>query len=119
MQLLADHEETLALFAEGIAGRYFHIRASDEFSGHKRFTLSAEGTGMSSDTVYLPEQLDAPDRAGYRVLLMEQLGLRECGTFSFRLEQALQQVAELAELPAETALVLDGHAVCTFRSANS
>ena len=97
MQLLADHEDTLALFAEGIAGRYFHIRASDEFGGHKRFTLGAEGTGQSSDTVYLPEQLDAPDRAGYRVLLMEQLGLRECGTFSFRLEQALAQVPALAE----------------------
>ena len=97
MQLLADHEETLALFAEGIAGRYFHIRASDEFSGHKRFSLNADGTGMSSDTVYLPEQLDAPDRSGYRVLLMEQLGLRECGTFSFRMQQALTQLPVLAE----------------------
>ncbi|MEM7097382.1 MAG: hypothetical protein AAF541_03915 [Pseudomonadota bacterium] len=95
MQLLADHEETLALFAEGIAGRYFHIRASDEFGSHKRFTLSADGTGQSSDTVYLPEQLDAPDRSGYRVLLMEQLGLRECGTFRFRMARALQQVPAL------------------------
>ncbi len=96
MQTLAEQEETLALFTEGIAGRYFHIAASDEFANARRLALGADGTGQTSDTLYLPEHLDAPDRAAYRVLVMEQLGLRECGTFSFRLSRALQQVPLLA-----------------------
>ena len=95
MQLLAEVEETLALFTEGIAGRYYHIRASDEFGGHKRFNLNADGTGQSSDTVFLPEQLDAPTSGAYRVLVMEQIGLRECGTFSFRMDKALQNIPAL------------------------
>ncbi len=97
MLALADEEETLALFTEGIAGRYFHIRASDEFSNHRRLALGAEGTGQTSDTIYLPEQLDGPNRGSYRVLVMEQLGLRECGTFRFRMADALALIPELTE----------------------
>ncbi|MEM9623841.1 MAG: VWA domain-containing protein [Pseudomonadota bacterium] len=93
---LADQEDTLALFTEGIAGRYFHIAASAEFANHRRLALGSTGSGQSSDTLYLPEQLDAPDRGSYRVLVMEQLGLRECGTFGFRMASALQQVDTLA-----------------------
>ncbi|MEM7077000.1 MAG: VWA domain-containing protein [Pseudomonadota bacterium] len=95
MLQLADHEETLALFCEGIAGRYFHIRASDEFANHRRLSLGPDGTGQTSDSLFLPEQLDGPDRSSYRVLALEQIGLRECGTFGFRMAEALQQVPEL------------------------
>lgn len=94
---LADEEASLALFTEGIAGRYFHIKASDEFASHRRLALGAAGTGQTTDTIFLPDQLNAPDRASYRVLVMEQLGMRECGTFGFRMETALQRVPELAE----------------------
>jgi hypothetical protein len=94
---LADIEDTLALFTEGIAGRYFHIKASDEFASHRRLALGLEGTGQSTDTLYLPEQLDGPSLASYRVLVMEQIGLRECGTFSFRMSRALDQIPLLAE----------------------
>ena len=94
--LLADEEAHLALFAEGITGRYFHIRATAEFAGHKRFTLHEQQAAQTSDTLYLPEQMNAPDRGAYRVAVMEQIGLRECGTFKFRLEQALAEVPEVA-----------------------
>ncbi len=97
MQTLADNEATLALFCEGIAGRYFHIKASDEFANHRRLSLSGDGTGQSSDTLFLPEALDAPDRAAYRVLALEQLGLRECGTFEFRMAHALASIPALAQ----------------------
>ncbi len=97
MLTLSDHEDTLALFTEGIAGRYFHIAASDEFATHRRLALGINGTGQSNDTIYLPEQLDAPDRGSYRVLVMEQIGLRECGTFSFRMDKALSRIQNLAQ----------------------
>lgn len=101
MLALADIEDTLALFTEGIAGRYFHIKASDEFASHRRLALGVEGTGQSTDTLYLPEQLDGPSLASYRVLVMEQIGLRECGTFSFRMSTALAQIPLLAEIYEE------------------
>ena len=96
MQLLVDQEATLALFAEGIAGRYFHIKASDEFANHRRLSLGADGVGQSSDTLYLPEQLDGGHPASYRVLVMEQLGQRECGSFGFRMSEALGRLPALA-----------------------
>jgi hypothetical protein len=97
MQQLAEIEEPLALFTEGIAGKYFHIKTSDEFSTHRRLALGDESTGQTSDTIFLPETLDAPSAASYRVLVMEQIGLRECGTFRFRMERALEQLPRLAE----------------------
>lgn len=100
MLALADTEDTLALFCEGIAGRYFHIKASDEFANHRRLSLGPQETGQTSDTLFLPEQLDGPDRASYRVLAMEQIGLRECGTFEFRMPAALAQIPALRELHA-------------------
>lgn len=97
MQILADLEDVLALFAEGIAGRYFHIKATDEFANHRRLSLGKDGVGQSSDTLFLPEQLDAPDPSGYRVLVMEQLGQRECDSFGFRMQHALATIPELAD----------------------
>lgn len=96
MQQLAEIEEPLALFTEGIAGRYFHIRTSEEFASHRRLALGDDGTGQTSDTIFLPESLDAPAPASYRVLVMEQIGLRECGTFGFRMSQALDTIPSLA-----------------------
>lgn len=97
MYELAQVEEPLALFTEGIAGRYFHIKTSDEFASHRRLALGDDGTGQTSDTIFLPETLDAPSPASYRVLVMEQIGLRECGTFRFRMNHALETIPELAE----------------------
>jgi nitric oxide reductase NorD protein len=92
---LADVEATLALFAEGIAGRYFHIVPSGEFAG-RRAHLDAATAGLTRDTLYLPERIDAPDAAVYRVLALQQLGQREFGTYRFDFEEALRRTPEIA-----------------------
>lgn len=95
MLALAEIEDTLTLFTEGIAGRYFHIKASEEFASHRRLALGTEDSAQTSDTLFLPEHLDAPDNGSYRVLVMEQIGLRECKTFAFRMAYALSQIPAL------------------------
>ena len=94
--LLADVESALTLFTEGIAGRYLHIRSTEEFKLNPRLNLDMGAMGQSHDTLFLPEELSTATPAGYRVLVMEQLGLRECGTLKFRMAKALDQVPELA-----------------------
>lgn len=93
--LLADVESALALFAEGIAGRYLHIRGSQEFKSNPRLKLSVDTTGQNSDTLFLPESLATTNTSAYRVLVMEQIGLRECDTLSFRMQTALAQLPDL------------------------
>jgi hypothetical protein len=97
MAQLAACEDTLSLFTEGIAGRYFHIKATDEFANSRRLIFDSARAAQSSDAIYLPEQVDAPDHSCYRVLVMEQIGLRECDTFSFRMERGLELIAELRD----------------------
>ena len=74
MQQLADIEESLTLFSEGIAGRYLHIKASEEFVSHLGLKLDLLGAGQTHDTIYLPNELDAPSSGAYRFLVMEQIG---------------------------------------------
>ena len=50
MQQLADIEESLTLFTEGIAGRYLHIKASEEFVSHLGLKLDLLGAGQTQDT---------------------------------------------------------------------
>jgi nitric oxide reductase NorD protein len=86
----------LALFAEGMAGRYFHIKPADDFAG-RALTLATDQSALSSDTLYLPERLDGPDAAAYRVLALQQLGHREFGSYVFRFAKALQRVPGLTD----------------------
>ncbi len=92
---LADSEGTLALFTEGIAGRYYHIKATEEFVNSRRLAYATDQASQSNDAVYLPETLDAPTDGAYRVLVLEQLGLRECDSFGFRLQEGLARVPAL------------------------
>jgi len=78
---LEQVEESLALFAEGLAGRYIHIKSSGEHAGERRDPLRTE---QSAEAIYLPEELPNADRGAYLVLVLQQLGYRECGTFAFR-----------------------------------
>lgn len=94
---LADVEAPLALFTEGIAGRYLHLRSREEFSLNPRLNIDLSATAQTYDSVYLPEQLPIDHVAAYRVLVMQQLGQRECGTFRFRLDEALARIPALAE----------------------
>ena len=59
---LAEVEERLALFAEGIAGRYHHIKPSSEFTS-RRLRLGSEESTLTRDTLYLPERLATADPA--------------------------------------------------------
>ena len=93
---LADVESSLALFAEGIAGRYLHIRSNQEFTANPKLTLEESG-GQNSDTLFLPESVATTHASTYRVLAMEQIGLRECDTLSFRMQTAVEQIPGLLE----------------------
>ncbi len=94
MIALADAEDTLTLFTEGIAGRYFHVKATSEFNP-ARLEIDAESSALTPDTLYLPEQIEYPDPAGYRVLAMEQLGLREFGSYRFSIDTARKRLPQL------------------------
>ena len=93
---LADVEAPLSLFTEGIAGRYLHLRSREEFGLNPRLNIDLSTTAQTLDSVFLPEQLASDHASSYRVLVMQQLGQRECGTFQFRLAQALERLPELA-----------------------
>lgn len=97
MVSLAACEDTLALFTEGIAGRYLHIKATTEFANNRQLAYTEGRGGQGADALYLPEHIDAPDHSCYRVLVLEQIGLRECGTFGYRMERGLSEITELAE----------------------
>ena len=86
----------MALFAEGIAGRYLHIRSNQEFAANPKLTLEESG-GQNSDTLFLPESVATTHASTYRVLAMEQIGLRECDTLSFRMETAVEQIPSLLQ----------------------
>jgi nitric oxide reductase NorD protein len=104
MLALVDVEAELALFTEGIAGRYYHIKSTSEFSG-RRVELPPDEAAVALDTVYVPDTMDSSNPAAYRVVVMLQLGLREFGTFNFNLETARVRI------PALTALEVPSHRV--------
>ena len=99
MTTLAEVERPLSLFAEGIAGRYFHIRDLSE-----RNDKEADVSNASHDaySVYLPTTIDyfsiqADNAATYRWLILQQLGFREFGTYHFDIQQARRECDELRE----------------------
>ncbi len=83
---LADVEERLALFAEGICGRYLHIHASD-----------TDEAQQSLNALYLPASVESDDPHAFHVMALQQIGRRECGTFDFSMDQARQRLPELPE----------------------
>ena len=85
---LADVERPLALFAQGIAGRYCQIKVGDE-------DVADRGG------VYLPASIDlfedeALNAAVYRLRVLVQLGFREFGTFAFDIHRARAIMPALA-----------------------
>ena len=66
---LADVESALALFAEGIAGRYLHIRSNHEFAANPKLALDETG-GQNSDTLFLPESIATTHASTYRLSLI-------------------------------------------------
>ena len=93
---LGPLEERLALFAEGMAGRYFHIKPTGEFTG-RRLSLADDRSTITADTLYLPEELDAADLSAYRVLTLQQLCHREFGRYRFDITVARTRLPDLGE----------------------
>ncbi len=88
---LTEVERPLALFAEGIAGRFCHLKVGDEDSA-------------DPDGVYLPACIDlfedeTLNAAIYRLRVLVQLGFREFGTFAFDIGRARSRIPELAARP--------------------
>ena len=111
---LADVESALALFAEGIAGRYYHIKASSEFTSRRLIVSPGQAT-LTRDAVFLPESLDYTDPAGYRVLTLEQLGYEEFGSFEFSLPEARRHIPELSALAEPEATVRESDFTLFYR----
>ena len=94
MIALDEVEVSLGLFAEGIAGRYFHLKPSSEFAS-RRLQVPEDGAALTNDTLYLPDVLQG-ERSAYRVLVMQQLGVREFGTLHFSIAVARKRIPALA-----------------------
>ena len=104
-----DIDRVLALFAEGIAGRPYHIKSqresadsrSEDLSDGTRFSLGS-GPRHDARSIYLAEEIDdfdddALNRAMYRLAVLDQLGFREFGTYRFNIAVAKQSVAGLSQ----------------------
>ena len=109
---LSDVQRLLSLFAQGLAGRYLHLRPAgrvgpDAPAGPaalreaRRIGLVADGSAL-----VLPETIaDFPvarhNYGAYRVAILHQLGYLENGSFAFSLDTAR---ARIPGLPAEAAV---------------
>ena len=96
---LVDVDRVLALFAEGIAGKPYHIKSRREFKGEDaRF---GDGPRHDARSIYLPDWIDelgdvAANAALYRLMVLEQLGFREFGTYRFNMEGVRAAIPALA-----------------------
>ena len=96
---LTDVQRSLALFAEGIAGRYHHIRAVEESPDGEAGALQ-QNASHDAGALYLPESIDwfpskGLNAAAYRVTALYQLGFREFGTYRFDIATARERIAAL------------------------
>ena len=87
-------EPTLALFAQGIGGRYRHLRAGEEDAADLSHLHLPASIDLFAD--------DAWNKAAYRLRTLVQLGFEAFGTFEFDLALAREHLPELAERPAPT-----------------
>ena len=99
---LADAQRVLALFTQGLAGRYLHLKQVKLAAG----TFRPESINTDGTSVYLPARIDTfasrPENfAMYRIAVLHQLGYFENGTFHFGLTtlRARLQRQGMAELP--------------------
>ena len=98
MTALADVEQPLALFAEGMNGAYLHIKASDALNAGPADAV------QTRDTLYLPEAIDAAEPGIYRALALQQIARREFGGIGFELNTAYARLPTLDRLRKPQAL---------------
>ena len=104
MARLVDVDRVLALFAEGIAGRPYHIKSRSEYKGEDAAEHARSGLGggarHDARSIYLNDTIDdfpddALNEAIYRLEVLVQVGFREFGTYRFNIDVARQRVAGL------------------------
>ena len=93
MIALADVEQPLALFAEGMNGAYLHIKPSEDLNAGPAEAVQAR------DTLHLPEAIDAAEPGIYRALALQQIARREFGGIGFQLSTAYARLPSLNRLP--------------------
>lgn len=104
---LPELQRLLSLFAQGLAGRYLHLKPAGRIDpgapvGPRALReASRVGLGADAGSLVLPEEIaDFPCVAhnvgAYRVMILHQLGYLEGGSFTFSLARALARIPGLA-----------------------
>jgi nitric oxide reductase NorD protein len=108
---LTDSQRLLSLFAQGMGGRFLHLRPVEKLKGQFRFEPLV---GPTSDGIalYLPEQVDAfelqrHNLGVYKIAILHQLGFFEFGTFEFSLAAARERIRGFAQMNLERQLTDD------------
>jgi nitric oxide reductase NorD protein len=91
--LLADIQRPIALFAQGLIGRFLHLLPLDGSPSERR-----------ADSIELPSRIGDFESSGhnlgaYRIAVLRQIGYLTDGTVEFSLERVREQLA-LPALPA-------------------
>lgn len=102
MARLTDIDRALALFAEGIAGRPYHVKPLREWP--RAAEDDAVAAAHDGRSLYMPDAVErfADERrneGAYRLLALEQLGFREFGTYRFDMAVARRRIVALAAWP--------------------
>ena len=99
---LSDAQRVLALFTQGLCGRYLHLKPTDALTGQFR----PHGVTTDGTAVYLPPAVSLFDNARhnfgvYKIAVLHQLGFYENGTFEFRMRDARTRIPNLPDLGEE------------------
>jgi len=99
---LVEAQRLLSLFAQGISGRYFHLKPLAALKGEFR----PEMPTSDGRTLFLPDEVEefAETRQNlgfYKVAVMHQLGFFEFETWAFDLAEARRRVPGLASREPE------------------
>jgi len=99
---LVEAQRLLSLFAQGISGRYFHLKPAAALKGEFR----PRAPVSEGRTLFLPDKVGEFARVRqnlgfYRVMVMHQLGFFEFETWAFELAEARRRLPELASCEAE------------------
>ena len=98
---LVDAQRVLGMFAQGLTGRYLHLKPTGALTGKFR----PHGVTTDGASIYLPESVEVFDSyrhnlGVYRIAVLHQLGLFESGTFGFSLQSARERLTELPDRDA-------------------
>jgi nitric oxide reductase activation protein len=100
---LVEAQRLLSLFAQGISGRYFHLKPLAALKGEFR-PMTPVSDGL---TLFLPDSVEEFAKARqnlgfYKVAVMHQLGFFEFETWAFDLAEARRRLPELASREAQS-----------------